>query len=170
MAEDRRKRRGVRRKSAGVASVKTVERAERIQEALSLRKQGYSFFEIASHMGVSQAAAFRYVDDGIKSLQREGAAEVLEMELARLDELQSAIYANAVTGSDHAAFDRVLAVMDRRAKMLGLNAPERREISGADGGPIEMVSFAAETVRAKIDAMAKRLGGKKAAAEDQAPA
>ena len=45
----------------------------------------------------------------------------------------------------------VLTVIERRSKLLGLDAPERRELSGPDGGPIQ--TAAAKIDEAHIDAI-----------------
>jgi hypothetical protein len=53
----------------------------------------------------------------------EGAADDLrELELARLDVLQAAVWPRAVAGH-LPSVDRVLAVMRRRSRLLGLDAP-----------------------------------------------
>jgi hypothetical protein len=77
--------------------------------------------------------------------------DFLATELHRLGELQEALHAKAL-GGDNAAVDRVLAILDRRAKLLGVAAqpsaqPDR---SGAD---------AKEILQQKLDAMAARLAG-----------
>jgi hypothetical protein len=45
-------------------------------------------------------------------------------EAERLDELESAIWPNAMAGNLD-AIDRCLAIMERRARLLGLDAPTR---------------------------------------------
>jgi hypothetical protein len=49
----------------------------------------------------------------------ESAALALEMELLRLDQLMLPYYTRAQNG-DYAALDRVLSIIDRRARLLGL--------------------------------------------------
>jgi hypothetical protein len=46
-----------------------------------------------------------------------------------------AIYATATKG-DTGAIDRILRIMERRAKLWGLDTPVRNEHTGKDGGPI----------------------------------
>ena len=46
-------------------------------------------------------------------------------------------YAKALDGH-LLSIDRALRLMERRASMLGLDAPKRQEISGPDGSPIEI--------------------------------
>lgn len=77
------------------------------------------------------------------------------IELMRLDQLQAAHYAKALAG-EAAATDRVLAIMDRRAKLLGLHAPRASE-DAPD------TADAKQKLLEKLDAMAARISGAGAA-------
>jgi len=72
-------------------------------------------------------------------------------ELKRLAELQKALHAKALKG-DNAAVDRVLAILDRRAKLLGLAAPKPAEEASETNQ-----AQAKEILLQKLDAMAARL-------------
>jgi hypothetical protein len=72
-------------------------------------------------------------------------------ELARLAQLQKALHAKALKG-DNAAVDRVLAILDRRAKLLGLGAPKP-----ADEASETNQAQAKEILLQKLEAMAARL-------------
>ena len=52
----------------------------------------------------------------------EGAEHLRTLEALRLDEIQAKIWDKAIAG-DYRAVDRVLRIMERRAKLLGLDAP-----------------------------------------------
>ncbi len=58
------------------------------------------------------------------------AIEARDLELARLDEVQSSFYETAIEGDPKAA-EVVFKSMDRRAKLLGLDAPEKKQIETA---------------------------------------
>jgi hypothetical protein len=60
-------------------------------------------------------------------LDKEAA---LLRELVTLDDLQGAVIAKAL-GGDLQAIWAVLKVMDRRSKLLGLDAPEKQEVQVA---------------------------------------
>lgn len=80
------------------------------------------------------------------------AEEFRKAGLKRLDELEAVLHKKALAG-DNAAVDRLLAIMDRRAKLLGVTAtPAQTEDSDAE---------AKETLLRKLDAMAARLGAQK---------
>lgn len=75
--------------------------------------------EIAKLMGVAVSTVSRYISDAIRDIPRENAEELIEIELQRLDKMLEGIYADATHG-DTWKIDRALAIMDQRAKYLGL--------------------------------------------------
>ncbi|MER6860724.1 hypothetical protein, partial [Streptomyces pilosus] len=56
----------------------------------------------------------------------------------RLDALLLAHWGAATSGEDPKAADLVLKIMDRRAKLMGLDMPVRAEVSGPDGGAVPL--------------------------------
>ena len=139
-----------------------IVRAQRNQEkAVEMRIQGWSFAEIGKACGVGKTQAYRYVTKAmIETASRISDLAVVErmLELARLDRMQLGIYARAIAG-DIQMIDRVLAIMARRAKYLGLDVAVRQEtsgnytITGPDGkalqveGDIGIDAFVGEIVR-----------------------
>src|SRR5699024_2045667 len=59
------------------------------------------------------------------------ADEMRTVELSRLDRLQRAVWGKAVKG-DLQAVDRALKIIDRRSKLLGLDAPQQVQITAND--------------------------------------
>jgi transposase len=105
-----------------------VRTAELEAECLRLRRDGLTHREIAARLGVAPATAYRRVRhalDQINERNVEDAGTLRALEMLRLDELQNAIWQRAIDG-DGKALDRILAIMARRAKLLGLDAPQRR--------------------------------------------
>ena len=120
---------------------KTSERrlagADRQREALELRKAGATFEAIAKRLGYrGPSGAYNAVMAGLRKTLQEPADDLRKMELERLDALTLRSWSLASQGSLE-AIDRILRIMARRAKLLGLDAPERKELSGPGGGPIE---------------------------------
>jgi predicted transcriptional regulator len=110
--------------------------AERRAKALELRKQGMSYREIGRALGVSRTAAHKYVTkelDAIRAETRASAEQLREIELERLDRYLAALEPKIVEGDDK-AIATALRVMERRAKLTGLDAPQRSEVTvgGAD--------------------------------------
>jgi hypothetical protein len=62
-----------------------------------------------------------------RSTQSAGVNELREQELDRLDRLQRNVWAQALNG-DLQAVQVALRIIDRRAKLLGLDTPVRQEI------------------------------------------
>ena len=59
----------------------------------------------------------------------EPATQLRDMEVARLDRLLAAHWGKATKG-DVNATRMVLTIMDRRAKLLGLDAPQKLDVTG----------------------------------------
>ena len=101
--------------------------AERRVQALELRKAGASYRAIGSKLGTSEAQAHRDVAHELGRLAAEAhdlAADVRTLELERLDVLTLALWKDAKAGNQ-GAIDRVLKVMERRAKLMGIDAPTK---------------------------------------------
>jgi len=114
----------------------SVDAVERDLKALELRKAGVSYEEIAKALGwKGKQGAWFAVKRCLKKVRQESATELVVLEVERLDKMQTALWAKAQHG-DYGAVDRILSIMTRRAKLLGLDAPEKREITGSDGGPL----------------------------------
>jgi len=89
-------------------------------QALQLRASGATYKQIAEALGLPNLmAAYRLVTQEVDNAIRESAAEILELELTRLDRLLMAVYPAAING-DLQAIDRALKIEDMRAKLLGL--------------------------------------------------
>lgn len=99
-------------------------------QALELRKAGLTYARIAEICGyASKIGAHKAVQAAIRSTLREVAEDVRSLEIDRLDALMTGVYPQAIKGNQ-GAIDRVLRIMERRAKLLGLDAPVQQEIEG----------------------------------------
>ena len=105
-------------------------------QALELRKAGATYQAIAEQLGYAHAkGAYKAVTSALKLTLREPADELRELEVARLDAMLLPLWRRVQSG-DEKAVDRVLRIMERRARLLGLDAPTRGELSGPDGKPL----------------------------------
>lgn len=105
--------------SAGRKEQKT----ERVQRAFELRKAGKTYRQIGEMLGYSHEAARKDIAAVLSSIVAEtknNAEELLAVELSRLDDLQFGVWADARRG-DKRAIDSVLKIMERRAKLLGMD-------------------------------------------------
>jgi Homeodomain-like domain len=103
-----------------------AERHSKTMQALALRAAGATYKQIAGELGVSEPTAWRLVQQESAKIIRETAAELLELELTRLDRMLMAVWPAVING-DLAAIDRALKIEDMRAKLLGLydRAPDQ---------------------------------------------
>lgn len=117
-----------------------LEKAERVSMALELRKAGMSYPEISKELGVSADTVRKYVVESLREFRAESAEfveEAIGVDILRLDEMIAAIWPQVMAGH-LGAHDRALKILERRAKMLGLDRPVKTEHSGPDGGPIQI--------------------------------
>ena len=110
--------------------------AERDLRMFKMKQAGHSNQEIGRRFGVSTQVVGKAVTRQLERLNREALIaypEVLRMELERLDALQQAIWpmtqprkqtmddgTEVIQEPDLKAIQQVLAIIDRRAKLLGM--------------------------------------------------
>lgn len=118
----------------------TVNKVISSVEALDLRRRGYSYREIGAKLGCCHATALKHVTEALANAARERnlkAADLLQIDLERLDVAIAGLMP-AVMKGDPKSVTAMMRVMERRAKLLGMDSPTKVEASGPDGGPIEL--------------------------------
>lgn len=104
---------------------------ERQLQALELRKAGLSYRKIASKLGISHVQAINDVNGELKrlaSLRTDSAEELRQLELERLDVALEGVMQYVKAGSPaHVA--AMVRLMEQRAKLLGLYAPEKHDVN-----------------------------------------
>ncbi len=123
-------------------SARTTRARVRRKTALQLRAQGLTFEAIGVRLGVSKQAAQKSYNVAMAALADETKADaehLRTLELVRLDEIQAGLHPKSAKGS-HLAAAAEMKVMERRARLLGLDAPKNLELSGPNGGPVEMMA------------------------------
>lgn len=112
--------------------------AARRVRVLDLRKSGASYRVIAKTLNVDVATAWADVHAELGELRRlaaSGAEDVKALELQRLDALTAGLFKKATQrGGDQGAVTALVRVSERRAKLLGLDAPVK--LAGPTGGPV----------------------------------
>jgi hypothetical protein len=96
------------------------------------RLEGLTFRQIGERMGFSEQRAYRICQDELNRLnaiRAETAEQMQRLEVGRLDELLKAVWSKAKKG-EFAAIDRVLSIMQRRAKLLGLDLADKDQSPG----------------------------------------
>lgn len=103
--------------------------------ALELRQQGWSYRQIAADIGKSPSMAHKYVARALQETTAEAVDDLRLLEGERLDAAQAAIWPMVMAG-DIAALNGFIRLSERRAKLLGLDAPSKQELTGKDGEPL----------------------------------
>jgi len=107
-------------------------RLELQAKALELRRGGAGFVEIGEKLGVGKSTAHRLIEASMADARAQILASVDELraeEVSRLDGMLAKLYPKAAEG-DVQAIDRVVKIGERRAKLLGLDAPVRTALQG----------------------------------------
>jgi hypothetical protein len=112
------------------------EQFDKENAVLELRRSGETWERIAIAVGYANASgAQKAYARVVTRVQRESVDEIRDLELDRLDRIQRAYWKPAIVDLDKRAAEVVLKVMDRRAKLLGLEAPTKvqAEVVNYDG-------------------------------------
>lgn len=135
-------------------------------QALDLRAGGATYREIATQLGHTVSYAYQLVRDALAQLRRdaqEDADEARAIELRRLD-AQYLRFLNKLIAQgkqpDEATGLQLLRIAERRARLLGLDAPTASEISGPGGGPIPIAAVgvnATDVFLQRVDKLIARL-------------
>lgn len=116
----------------------------RRQRAFEMRRGGGSYRAIGAALGVSHEIARQDVAaimEQVNAESREMAAEYRSIQIERLDAMLTAIWPRALKANPEnpqaqmAAVDRVLRIEERRAKLLGLDAPQAVDLSTPSDRP-----------------------------------
>jgi hypothetical protein len=128
--------------------------------ALQLRLGGASYEQIGRALGYyHRAGAYKLVRQALHDMVREPAEEFRTLEIERLDRMFRAVYVPALNG-DLEAMDRAITLLERRAKLLGLDRlrPVRVTVAGEGTSPaddarrIEQLLAAARARQAQVAA------------------
>ena len=113
-----------------------AKRRDRAAQVLDLRIAGYSYRAIAKQLEISERTAYLDVQGELgrlDALNQEKAERARELEARRLDEYTLKL-APGIDSGDPRAVLAAVRCLERRAKLLGLDAPQ--QLAGVDGGPL----------------------------------
>ncbi|MCY0917048.1 hypothetical protein OS965_02505 [Streptomyces sp. H27-G5] len=121
--------------------------AERRGKAIRMKIEGATYTEIAEELGYSSRGSACV--DVRRALEKHVIEEGLaveawrELELARLDILQQSIWPEAKDGNPR-AIETALKILDRRAKLLGLDSAIKLEVLTIDALDAQIQRLEAE--------------------------
>ena len=116
-------------------SAKKARRLDAQIKALELRRMGKGYVEIATALDISKSQAHRLVQDGLEDAREQVESSAVELkaeEVSRLDAMLAGLWPDARKGH-LGSIDRVLRIMERRAKLLGLDAPTKHATTDPTG-------------------------------------
>jgi hypothetical protein len=131
-----------------------VELVDRDSQIFRLRLAGMSVRAIARQFRLTPAQVEAIVTGQCTPVTKQMKAHAFELELERLDELQSAFYAAAMAGNPQAAAITI-KIYERRAAMLGYDAPSAIRLD-----PVQLVEAAkpqensTDKIKAALDRIA----------------
>jgi hypothetical protein len=112
---------------------------ERAAKSLDLRIVGATYRQIGAQLGVSECTAYHDVQDELGRLDpviTAKAERLRDLEAARLDRLTVTL-APGIKAGMPAAIVAAVRVMERRAKLFGLDAPKQMDMT--PHGELELV-------------------------------
>jgi hypothetical protein len=130
---------------------KALEMEARRVKVYDLRLRGKTIREIAAAVGVSVQTAHADVTavlTRIKADANDTAEQVRQLEIERLDKMLDAFWLGVLCGNEKAA-DVVLKVHARRAKLLGLDAPEQYDVNAAIAATVTATPATAREIMAQ---------------------
>jgi|TARA_Y100000310_G_C20604656_1_gene774876 hypothetical protein len=117
-------------RKTGASRRQTLKVRERQQQAVELRKAGATTKQIANQLGyASPAGAYKAIMrelEATANAQSEGTEAVRQLEIQRLDQMLFPIWQQVISG-DVQAITTALRIQERRANLLGLDAPKQIE-------------------------------------------
>ena len=139
-------------------------------EALDLKVAGWSYERIGQHQKCSGKTAWERVQRAIASVRYENAVQHREMDLARIEKLYELAYREAAvdrplvqqgrviqghidTAHKLNAIDRCAKLLERKAKLLGLDAPTRHAVAIITEEQTRQIIETLEIEERKLDAL-----------------
>jgi hypothetical protein len=109
------------------AAVPSPELVDKEIKVLELRRVGLTWVRIAEEVGYADhTGAYAAYKRAIKRTMQQPADELREQELDRIDRLQVAVWPAAMKGDTRAVLT-IVRLMERRAKLTGLDMPIKIE-------------------------------------------
>lgn len=146
--------------------MRTLDGAERDAQCARLRQRGMTWRQVGEEVGLHESSARQAAGRAMKAAVQEAGDELRQLELARLDSLWGRMA--DILEKDHVtvsqgrvvrdaegntipdfnpkmqAADRMLRIMDRRAKLMGLDAAVRADLRVSNGVDRSIEQFAEE--------------------------
>lgn len=128
---------------------------ERAHKAVQLRRQGLMWDDIAGQLGyASRSSAYEAARRFMRDYPREDAEALRDMETDRIDQVQTSLWPRVLSG-DPRAVEVWTKLSERRSKLMGLDKPERKEVTVLTE---DAVDHAIRQAREEMEAKARAAG------------
>ncbi len=110
-------------------NIDPLSRAKRKAKVIDLYLAGNTYREIREETGLSLGIISRYINEAVEEANKaaqEGMRKIKRLEVMKIDRLIKAFWPKAIEADVQAA-SMVLKLLERKADMLGLDAPFRIE-------------------------------------------
>lgn len=158
------RKRGIRSAKQCAAELAVEKRRER---ACDLRLSGMSVRQIAAELKCSIGTVHNDIS-AVLERTRDAAGDAIErdrrLSLGRLDVAIKALWPKVQAG-DGESIRELVRLEQRRAKLLGLDAADKHEVSGPGGAGIPIDMTAKASLAVKLDDLRARLSGALGAAD-----
>lgn len=114
-------------RKAGRHRTKKQREAEALA-VLDMKRMGYIDTQIATRLSLSLATVARRVDQALDLFGQPTAAKYRELVAQQYDSLYQQLVPDITLG-DHDAIAKAIMILDRKAKLLGLEAPQQIELA-----------------------------------------
>jgi len=111
---------------------------ERRRRALEMRRDGKSLQSIADTLQMTVSSVWETIQVGLRETVRPASEELRELELQRLDRLTERNKAGVEKGKVPAILAAV-RIVEARAKLLGLSAPDQHELKLPGGAVLSLL-------------------------------
>jgi len=114
---------------------------QREAEVVKLRRGGLTWDLIGERVGLTASGAYNAYERALKRVVKEDVDAIRQVETERLDLAQSAIWGKVLQG-DNPSIANLLRIMERRARLLGLDQPTKIQA--------EVISYDANDIRSEL--------------------
>ena len=116
-----------------------IKRMETEWQCVELRKAGVSYENIAKKLGLGNAScALQMVRRALSRVDTEATKDLRDLETRRLDDMLFSIWGHVRKGH-FGAIEKALKIMERRARLLGLDSPVKFDGNMTQQGGVMLV-------------------------------
>lgn len=126
--KDTKARENARANGQSLAEINAKRNDARRVEAMNLRLAGFSYEAIAERLEITEGSVVALIERTLERAVNHSVEQLREVENARLDRAQAAIWTKVLSG-DEKAIATFITISQRRARLNGLDAPQQLNLA-----------------------------------------